>query len=100
MKKKKKMESIPDDIKLMFREIQFAKWSKDWIPVLILSPYDVELSLHEIWKQKYEFFKSKNSVMEHIVYWYGNSNREDIYGFVKSFITYKDVKKKVIISLL
>jgi hypothetical protein len=88
------MESIPDDIKLMFREIRFAKWSKDWIPVLILSPYDVELSLREIWKEKYDIFKRKNSVMEHIVYWYGNSNRKDMYGFVKNFISYEDVKKK------
>jgi hypothetical protein len=95
-KKKKCMESIPYDIKVIFQEIHFAKWSKDWIPVLILSPYDVDLSLREIWKQKYDMFKSKKSVMEHIVYWDGTKNREDMYGFIKSFMTYEDAKKWVI----
>lgn len=90
----KYMESIPDDIKQVFREIGFAKWSKEWIPVLVLSPYDVDLALCEMWKQKYDNFKNKNSLMEHIVYWYGTNNPQDFYGFVKKFMTYEDGKKK------
>jgi hypothetical protein len=35
------LEQVPDEVKGRFRQLGFAKWSKSYLPILILSPFDV-----------------------------------------------------------
>lgn len=39
--KKKVLDSTPDYVKKQFKQLGFAKWSKEYLPVMFLGPYDV-----------------------------------------------------------
>jgi hypothetical protein len=40
-RKKDILEQVPDEVKGRFRHLGFVKWSKSYLPILILSPFDV-----------------------------------------------------------
>lgn len=90
------MDSLPDEIKVDFRELGFSKWGKDWLPVLILSPYDVDVNLRDQWKKKYEKFKKKKGPFEHIFFWYGAKNASEYFGFARKseLKLYAEAKKQ------
>ena len=35
------LRNIPKDSRKQFKELGFGKWNRDWLPVMILGPYDV-----------------------------------------------------------
>jgi hypothetical protein len=42
------LDTVHEDVKKMFREACFAKWSGKWAPVLVLSPFDItEKNIHD-----------------------------------------------------
>lgn len=82
------METLPENIRQYFREICFAKWTKDWIPLLVLSPYDVIGDLREKWKKNYENYKNKKRPMKHLVVWYGSRYEDEMFGWVTEIIPY------------
>lgn len=90
----KYMETLPENIRLRFREIGFAKWTKEWIPVLVLSPYDVIGVLREKWKLNYESHKNRNRPMKHLVVWYGSRYEDEMFGWVTELIPYDKAAAK------
>jgi len=95
------METVAVEVKQMFRQVCFAKWSKDWLPVLVLSPYDVPQTQKEFrdeWKKKYTRYSEQKSkkFMEHLFIWYGCKNDSEAYGWAreKEWMSYEEAKEK------
>jgi len=93
------LDNLPEEVKQMFRQICFAKWAKDWLPVLVLNPYDVsQEEFREEWKKKYTKYSEpkSNKIMEHLFIWYGFKNASKAYGWAKDkeLISYAQAKEK------
>ena len=51
------LDNVHDDVKKMFREACFAEWNGEWVPVLVLSPFDItERNIQDQWYENYETF--------------------------------------------
>ena len=91
------LDNVHDDVKKMFREACFAEWNGVWVPVLVLSPFDItERIIQDQWHENYETFlnSTKGTKMEHLVLWYGFENVSEKYGFVDEFKTYEEAKNE------
>jgi hypothetical protein len=67
--------SLPDYVTQMFNEVGFAKYDKDYNPVLFLNPFYVSKppEVRVQWQSYYDrFMKSKKMKMAHLVFWYGS----------------------------
>merc|ERR1712232_564496 len=94
-KKKEVLKNIPLDVKNLFQEVGFAKWQKNFLPVLVLSPYSVPPgAVREQWLKMYEKVKENYRLdsMSLLVSWYGTYDSNSAYSLVprKNFITYED----------
>jgi hypothetical protein len=50
------LDRIPKEIKSRFRECGFSKWGKEWLPVLVMGPFDVEPGpVRDMW---FEMFRN------------------------------------------
>jgi len=88
------LEALPDQVRQMFRQICFTKWGKNWLPVLVLSPFDVDGELREDWMRKYDKYLSNKGPHEHLIVWYGCKNYNELYGWVSELISYEHAKEK------
>ena len=62
--KKQILDDIPESYKAGFREIGFVKWQKDWLPVLVVSPFDIPQGpVRDTWIQMYERVSSAKSTL-------------------------------------
>ena len=49
------LSRIPEDVKSRFREGGFSKWGRDWLPVLVLGPFDVPPGkVRDMWLNMFE----------------------------------------------
>jgi len=95
------LEAIPDDYKAMLGQIGFAKWSKNLVPVLILSPFDLPPgvgSVREQWMHMYEKLSNQDRLanLSYVIYFYGSATTSSPYSFIqqKTFIPYEKEKAK------
>ena len=91
------LDNVHDDVKKMFREACFAEWNGVWVPVLVLSPFDItERIIQDQWHENYETFlnSTKGTKIKHLVLWYGFENVPEKYGFVDKFKTYEEAKNE------
>ena len=95
------LEAIPDDYKAMLGQIGFAKWSKNLVPVLILSPFDLPPgvgSVREQWMHMYEKLSSQGRLanLSYVIYFYGSATTASPYSFIQQtkFIPYEKEKAK------
>ena len=88
------LEALPDHVRQMFRQICFTKWGKNWLPVLVLSPFDVDGELREDWMRKYDKYLLNKGPLEHLIVWYGCKNYNELYGWVSEIISYEHAKEK------
>jgi hypothetical protein len=96
-KEKLFLDNVNDDVKKMFREACFAEWNGEWVPVLVLSPFDItERNIQDQWYENYETFlnSTKGTKIKHLVLWYGFENVPEKYGFVDKFKTYEEAKNE------
>mmetsp|Transcript_23310 Transcript_23310/g.33912 ORF Transcript_23310/g.33912 Transcript_23310/m.33912 type:complete len:317 (-) Transcript_23310:652-1602(-) len=76
---------IPKNVKEGFREIGFTKWGKTFLPVIQLSPFDVEPGkVRDQWMTMFENCRAKKRPMTVLIFWYGVTweNRSEAYSFV------------------
>jgi len=76
---------IPRHIKEGFREIGFTKWGKTFLPVIQLSPFDIEPGkTRNQWMKMFEHCRMKRRPMTVLIYWYGVAweHRWDSYSFI------------------
>ena len=95
------LEAMPDDYKAMLGQIGFAKWSKNLVPVLILSPFDLPPgvgSVREQWMHMYEKLSSQGRLanLSYVIYFYGSETTASPYSFIQQtkFIPYEKEKAK------
>ncbi len=56
----KVLEQIPDECKKEFRTLGFGKWSKHYLPVMVLGPYDVPPGpLRDQWMKNFDKVRSE-----------------------------------------
>lgn len=70
-----------------FRSFVFCKWGrKDYLPALVISPYDVEPGeLREFWMKTVQSAKHNNRPIPHFIYWYGvewDERNDGAYSFI------------------
>jgi hypothetical protein len=62
------LAKIPENVKKEFRQVGFAKWGKDFLPVMFLGPYDVAPgSVRDQWFEMLEKVSRLNSLRYFIV---------------------------------
>ena len=82
------MRSLRSDITERFLELGFAKYDKQWKPVIFLSPFDIPRSeLREQSIAEYQAARS-SKLLRHLVYWYG----ENIISLVSETDTVSDLE--------
>eukprot|EP00566_Odontella_aurita_P004962 CAMPEP_0113542804 /NCGR_PEP_ID=MMETSP0015_2-20120614/9813_1 /TAXON_ID=2838 /ORGANISM="Odontella" /LENGTH=616 /DNA_ID=CAMNT_0000442907 /DNA_START=100 /DNA_END=1950 /DNA_ORIENTATION=- /assembly_acc=CAM_ASM_000160 len=83
------LERIDKSVRSDFRRVGFAKWQKDWLPVIQLGPYDVPPGLvRDSWMKLYQKnmkTKKPKRMQKRLVYWYG-CDRHDL-SAAFSFVT-------------
>jgi len=66
------LQQIPEKSKREFRTLGFAKWGKDFLPVMVLGPYDVGPGgVRDQWMQMFENTIKSGRAMSKLVFWYG-----------------------------
>eukprot|EP01083_Nonionella_stella_P233662 823035_1 len=66
------LQQIPEKSKREFRTLGFAKWGKDFLPVMVLGPYDVGPGgVRDQWMQMFENTIKSGRPMSKLVFWYG-----------------------------
>lgn len=49
------LSRVPQNVKSRFREGNFCRWGKEWLPVLELGPFDVEPGpVRDMWLEMFE----------------------------------------------
>ena len=90
--------NLRSQVKKMFRKICFVKWGKQgsMLPVLVLSPFDVDHNLREKWIKNYGKYLSRQgkSMMKHLILWYGCENPKQLYGWASNLMSYEDAEQK------
>jgi len=79
------LEKIPEKIKKDFRKIGFTKWGKQMLPVIELSPFDVEPGgVRDQWISMFENCLKTKRNPSRLIMWYGTiwENRSEAYSFV------------------
>lgn len=92
------MARIPDDVKTGFLKLGFAKWGKEWLPVVQLSPFQVPPgSVRDQWMEMFNNTLRNKRPMSRLMFWYGTP-KDDLsvgYSFVphNKFMSYEQGRK-------
>mmetsp|Transcript_5331 Transcript_5331/g.7911 ORF Transcript_5331/g.7911 Transcript_5331/m.7911 type:complete len:927 (-) Transcript_5331:116-2896(-) len=97
--KRRVLSMIPASVSKQFRTLGFAKWTKDFLPVMFLGPYDVAPGpVRNQWMAMLKNTKKNKTPMSRLVFWYGTveENFHLGYSFIptKSILTYEEGCKK------
>ncbi|KAL7566711.1 hypothetical protein ACA910_017767 [Epithemia clementina (nom. ined.)] len=96
------LATVPSTIQAMFRQIGFAKWNKNFLPALILSPYDVPPGpARSIWMDMYRKMQENSrplDKMSYLVFWYGEEKPSDYYSLIpnSNFTPYEKATTKML----
>jgi len=74
LEKETMLNQVDKSVKDDFRKVGFAKWQRQWLPVIQLGPYDI--SPGPVRKYWMDFFHKRNEAPR-LVYWYG-SPKDDL----------------------
>ena len=88
------LEGLSKDFIQSFGKIGFTKRNKCYMPVLCVSPYDVDGNLKAIWFRKNREQKQKSLPLFHLISWYGKTQSRDKYGWIVDFLTYERAKEQ------
>jgi len=76
------LSQLPMKIKENFLELGFARWARNYLPVMYLGPYDVSPgAIREEWMENYKKHKEFLDKMPRLVFWYG-ANIHKCFSFV------------------
>lgn len=97
--KKEVLQAIPKEVKQQFRQLGFAKWGKEYLPIMFLGPFDVAPGpVRDEWFQMREKTMSNHTTMSRLVFWYGTTQDSlaDAFSFIaaKNTMSYEEGRDK------
>ena len=88
------LTKLPKHFVQRFGQVGFSKVGQYLVPVLCLSPNDVDERLREHWFSKNKNQTKKNSPLYHLVLRYGKTQPADRYGWLLDFVPYEEAQLK------
>eukprot|EP00523_Entomoneis_sp_CCMP467_P021672 CAMPEP_0168844242 /NCGR_PEP_ID=MMETSP0727-20121128/8639_1 /TAXON_ID=265536 /ORGANISM="Amphiprora sp., Strain CCMP467" /LENGTH=1384 /DNA_ID=CAMNT_0008897885 /DNA_START=92 /DNA_END=4244 /DNA_ORIENTATION=- len=98
--KNKIMCRLPSDVKILFGQVGFAKWGREALPALALSPYKVPPgAARDAWMNMFKRLKKSGHLDDIciLVHWYGEQEPDNLFSLldISKFIPYSEASPDV-----
>jgi len=99
--KSKVMSKLPVEVKNLFGKIGFAKWGRDCLPALALSPYRVPPgAARDAWMNMFRRMRKNGNPLDEIcilVHWYGEEDPDNLFSLleINKFIPYEESTQEI-----